>query len=520
MNSFIQRHQDKVIGQLNGFDRIRFRGTLRRLSYVRAMMSYLWDIQVLLKDFGGYADSVRRQICQATEQVAQATGRPLNYVSRSSLVKEDLVRSIALKDGISQGLICILSALEPCQSYEIYRDRVSKQIELQSALRKCLHYYHYYLDPELGFLSIRLQTWLPMTMHICINGREWLARQMDAAGIGYVRRDNCFVQIADVERAQQLMDRQLHTNWPRLLDRLGGPVNPAHGAIFKDQSMPYYWSAQESEWASDVMFHSAAALSGLYPRLIHHGMTTLGSREVLRFLGRKLPAHGGINGHFAGDVVSDLAERPEGMRVKHRVKRNSIKMYNKQSSVLRVETTVNDPADFKAYRAKEGDPEGAKQWRQLRRGVADLYRRAEVCQAANERYLESLATVDQAERLGELVEPLCQPVRWKKKRVRGLNPLSGQDARVLEAIARGEFLINGFRNRDLRGLLFGQPTDAAEKRRQSGQVTRTIRLLRAHGLIHKRPHTHRYVLSPAGHKAITALLAARQADTETLIRAA
>jgi hypothetical protein len=521
MQSFIQRHRDLVIGMLNGFDRLRFRGSKRLLCSVGGMYDYLWQVQVLLKDFKDYAMSLTEQLRQATVQMAEAAGRPLRYLASSSLIKEDLARDLADRDGVTDGLIAIFSAVEPCWSYHIHRNRDRKQLDLVGGPSKCLHYYHYYQHRQLGFLSVRLQTWFPFTIHICINGRAWLGRQLDAAGIGYLRRDNCFVDVAKLERAQQLADRQLKANWPRLLDRLAALANPIHRKMFARVSVPYYWSAQESEWASDVLFRSSAALTELYGRLIHHGMTTHSSREVMRFLGRSVPAQGGIHRGFKGQVVSDLKARPEGIRIKHRVDRNSIKMYNKQGSVLRVETTVNEPRDFKAFRPKEGDPGGPKQWRYLRRGVADLHRRAEVCQAANDRYLESLAAVDLTESLGQLVRPVCRPVNWKGKRVRALHPLSGDDAALLEAVARGEFLLNGFRNGDLRGLLYGKSKPATPQRRQqSAAVTRKLRMLRAHGLIRKVPHTHRYVLTSLGHKTTAAVLSARKADTAKLIAAA
>jgi len=269
------------------------------------------------------------------------------------------------------------------------------------------------------------------------------------------------------------------------------------------------------------MFRSAAALAALYPRLIRHGMQHLGSVDVMRFLGRKVPAHNGRYGTFQGEVVSDLKERPEGMRIKHRVNRNWIKMYDKQGSVLRIETTLNDARDMKVYRPKEGDPRGPKEWRYLRKGVADLHRRAQVSQAANERYLEALAAVEQTRALGELAAGLCRPVTWNGRRVRALNPLSSEDARLLESINRGEFTLNGFRNRDLQGLLYGSsPADPQEARRRSAAVTRKLRLLRAHGLIRKVQKTHRYLLTAAGARTITALLAAKAANTAKLVAAA
>jgi hypothetical protein len=521
MDGFIRRLGSVVTGVLNGFDRLRFRGTKRLLASVKGMMSYLWQMDILLKNFKEHSLAVTEQVRQAAEQVSRASGRPLVYLNSPSIIKEDRAREIARRDGITQGLICILSSVEPCWSYDIHRNRQTRHIELQGGIRKCLHYYHYFLHPTLGFMHARLQTWFPFTMHLCVNGREWLARQMDREGLGYVRKDNCFVAVEDIARAQSLFDRQLRTSWAPMLNKIARQVNPADQDLFARCPVEYYWSAEETEWASDILFRNARELARIYPGLLHYGMTAFGSKEVMRFLGRRTPAQGSIHGNFAGEVVSDLQQRPEGIRIKHRLNRNSIKMYDKQGSVLRVETTINDARDMKVYRPKEGDEDGQKSWRYMRKGVADLHRRAQVSQAANERYLEAMATAEDKTPLREWTDPLCRPVKWKGKQVRALNPLSSEDAALLSAVNRGEFTLHGFRNRDLRKVLYGdKESPAAEVRRQSAAVTRRIRMLRAHGLIRKLPHTHRYQVSTRGRQSITALLMAREADTSKLIHAA
>jgi hypothetical protein len=419
-------------------------------------------------------------------------------------------------------LVCVLRCVEPCWSYDVRR---FGSPELKGATRKCLHHYHYFMHPVLGFMHVRMQSWMPMTMHVCMNGREWLARRMDQAGLGYTQADNCFTALADPAEAQRLFDELLQTDWPRELNALAASVNPAHAEVFARCPQDYYWSVDESEWASDVMFKTPQGLAQVYPNMVRHGMLNLGSPEVLRFLGRKLAEPGGGNGKLhpklTAEVSTDLRRRIEGVRIKHRVNSNSIKMYDKQGSVLRVETTLNQPRDIKVYRPKEGDQDGTKQWRYLRKGVADLWRRGEVCQAANERYLTAMSAVDHPTPLGQLVEGLCQPATWHGGRVRGLNPLAAHDGALLQAVSRGEFTISGFRNRDLRALLYPvQTTDPGESRRRCGAVTRKLRLLRAHGLIHKVPRTHRYMVSDKGRTAITALLTARAADTAKLAAAA
>jgi hypothetical protein len=521
MNTFLQRHQSSVTGMLSGFDRLRFRGTLRMLAHQGGFASFLRIIQVKLKDFGQWVQQMTGLVREATEQIAQAAGRPVIFLSSPSVCKEDVAREIARRDGIQRGLICVLSCVEPCFSYSV---RKWGSPELKGGTRKCLHYYHYLMDPTFGFMNVRVQSWMPMTIHVCINGREWLGRRMEEAGLGYRRADNCFTALEDTRAASRLFDRFLRINWPLELNRLSAAAHPARQRILSEFRQDYYWSVQESEWASDVMFKDAAALAQVYPHLIRHGMLSLGSRDVLRFLGRKVTEGGKFNPKLTAEVSTDLRERIEGVRIKHRVATNSIKMYDKQGSVLRVETTINQPRDMKVYRPKEGDEGGEKAWRYLRRGVADLWRRGELCQAANERYLDAMAAVKQPAPLGELTERLCRAVHWRagksrRQRVRGLNPLGREDATLLEFVSRGEFTLSGFRNRDLRGLLAG-PTDARQARQHSGAVTRKLRLLRAHGLIRKVPHTHRYLVTAKGRLQIAALLTARAADTAKLAAAA
>lgn len=515
--TFIQQCGKNILGVLHGFDRIRFRGTRRLLACVKGMMSFLRQRQVLLKEFNGFAGAITAEVRQAAENEAVKQGRPIVYLHNSVMDKEAWARKVAKRDGIQQGLIGVLKAVERCWSFEVGPNRAEKKLELRCKPSKCLHYYHYFMDPEVGLTYVRLQTWFPFSVHIGMNGREWLARQMDKIGLAYRRRDNCFAWIEDWTRAQSLMNEQLRTDWPGLLNRLLGQANSALGIIDPWQVMPYYWSMDEGEWASDLAFSSSKTVTKWAPRLFRHAWLNFDSNDVMHFLGNKALTEYGPHGNFQGEVVSDLKRRPEGTRIKHRLGANWIKMYDKQGSVLRVETVINDPHDMKVYRTKEGDDEGEPDWLKLRKGVADIHRRAEISQKANERYLAALASVDDSRTLAELTAGVCRPASKQGIRARALNPLAAEDGRLLEVVNRGEFTINGFRNRDLRELLFpNPPTDPAEQRRQSAAITRKLRLLRAHGLIQKIPKTHRYQLSPHGRDVINALLIARQASTAKL----
>lgn len=519
MQEFVRQHAGRVIGVLNGFDRLRFKGTLRRISSVRGLGSFLSYMGVLLKDAGGWMQQRSEELKKASLAMAEELGRPVQYVNDSALRKEDLALEIARRDGIEAGLVCVLTAVEPCQSFEIRRNHQGKKLELVSRPRKCLHLYHYFQHPQLGLMHLRLQSWFPFTLWSCVNGRRWLCRMLQQQGIGHVQRENCLVDVADLGRAQELAASQVKIDFAALLDPLVEQVHPLHRSMFADYPMDYYWSCQDSEWASDILFKSEAELSGLYPRLIQHGMQNLSCTAVMRFLGRKAPA-AAYRGNFAGEVVSDLKTRPEGIRLKHWVNGNSIKMYNKQGSVLRIETTIVQPRDFKVFRPTQANPR-IKRWQKMRKGVADLPRRAQVSQAANQLYGQMMAAARCTTPLKELAEPLCQRTHYRNQPVRGLNPLAPQDALLLETVNRGEFAINGFRNRDLRRHLYPQgTTDPQEQKRRSAATTRKLRMLRAHGLIKKVTRTHRYVLTRTGREVITTLLAARAADAPSLLNAA
>ena len=519
MLEFIRRHAGSVMGVINGFDRLRFRGTLLRIANAAGLRTFLSYTGVLLKDAGDWMNERTERIKEASLAMAKEAGRPVQYLNDPSIRKEDLAREIAVRDGVEDGLVCVLTAVEPCWSFDIRRNRELKKLELVSRYRKCLHIYHYFQDRRFGLMHMRLQTWFPFTLWCCVNGREWLARQLDEQKIGYVKRDNCLVAVDDMRRAQELADEQVLSDWPALLNPIAALAHPAHQQVFKDYPMDYYWSCQDSEWASDILFKSPKDLSDLYPHLIRHGMQNISCEQVMRFLGRKVPAVGGRYGTFAGEVVSNLKERPEGIRLKHSVNGSSVKMYNKQGSVLRIETTIVQPRDFKVYRGTQADPED-KKWRKLRKGVVDLRRRAEVSQAANDRYAQAMAAAKCDKALKDLTEPVCRRVKQQGRSIRALNPLGTEDGQLLETVNRGEFAINGFRNRDVRKHLYPKPTtDTDEQRRRGAAVTRKLRLLRGHGLIKKVPKTHRYVLTDRGRETIATVLAARSADAARLLAA-
>jgi len=520
MNDFISRFQDQLSGTLSGFDRLVFLGTLWR-NRLSGLKGYLWAHDLGAKDFGEHAEQMSKQVKEAALAPMVAAHRPVRYLNSGKDNKQQIALQIAQQDGVTEGPICSLYAVELCSSYAIKRNPETQQPELQIAPRKCVFVYQYWMHPVLGFMSVRLQTWFPFPIHIYMNGREWLAQQMNRAAIQYRRHANCFPWIEDTTRAQELMNEQLKVNWKELLNPIAERIHPLlYSSMSLKYPMEYYWTCAESEWAMDLMFRNPEQLRRMVPALMQLGIVGFSSPDVLRFMGKQVSRQGGPFGQ-ALPLTSDLKIRPNGARVKHRLGPNSLKIYDKaydaRGAILRSEATITVSKYFKVYRPTEA-PDSALAWRPMRQSIADLHRRAEVSQQILDRYCSALAVIDDSTTLEELTATIERRVRWKGKSVRALHPFDPQDYTLLQAVNRGEFAINGFRNRDLQDLLYSTPARTkAEKRKRSAAISRKLRMLRAHGLIRKRQKSHRYDVTPGGRPILNAILMAHQVTLKKLL---
>jgi hypothetical protein len=351
-----------------------------------------------------------------------------------------------------KGLIVVFSVLEPCRTFS-FRFEKGKPF-VQSAKRKCLFLYFYFMDRDFGLIHVRLQTWFPLQIQVYVNGHEWLARRLDQKQIRYRKFENAFVWIEDLVKAQKLSHQFSSLNWPRLLTRYAKKVNP----LFRDllQSMSYYWVTTQSEYSTDVLFKSPDHLEQLFPRLLSHSTLCFGAKQVMSFLGRKLYSH------FQGDVVSDLMDfsikRLPGIRIKHRVKQNWLKMYNKAGSVLRLEMVINDPTEFKIRKRVWRNGHNVMEWVDMRKGVAYLFRYREVSLAANGRYLDALAEVDDPTDALQTLDRITTRKQVAPQRtVRAFNPVAREDHQLFQVLLNGQHCVRGFSNPDIRDKLQDSP---------------------------------------------------------------
>lgn len=507
MQSFLDKHAAKINGVISCFDRMLFRGYLPIMSGY-AMAQFLRQEHIQYKDLKSFLLSNTAAVKDHAVDMARKQGRPYLYVASSGTRKEERAREIAAQEGIETGLVCVFSQLEPCNTFSFLYGK--EQPFVKSARRKCLHIYYYFMDREFGLIHVMVQTWFPMRMQVCVNGHHWLANKMTAHGIGYTQCDNAFVWIEDTERAQRFADRLASIDWPRVLNDYARRINPHMGKLLG--RMDYYWVTSQCELASDVMFRSPGALRELYSKLISHSMQCFGAREVMNFLGKKLV------GQFRGEVVSDITDRGKrrlpGMRIKHRAKMNWIKMYDKVGSVLRIETVINQPEVFRVRKRVQRKGRQVTEWVPMRKGVANLFRYRDVSMAANARYLEALAVVDDP---AQAIQQLHSITSRKRTRagvsVRAFNPLSEEDQAIFKAVLSGDHTINGLRNRDIRERLGGSPALRAcgnDTRKQSAKVSRLFHRLHAYRLIAKIPHARRWRLTKKGWALLSASVSLKE----------
>jgi hypothetical protein len=514
---FTKLYHQQVYGVIEGLDRIRFRGTERMLSNLGGFARVLSRLGVLLKDFGAWAETTTKRLRACCDEQADMLGIPVRYLRCGGVDKDALARQIAREEGVSKdGSICMLSVVETCLAPTVVPNRASKHLEVQMRPRRCLFIYYYFDHPQVGFGHVRLQTWAPYGATICLNGRHWLEKLLLANGVDHLKVGNCFPWVADVAAAQKLMDAQLQTNWPELLDGLVLKMCPVLPGLCMPFEIRYYWSAEETEFATDVMFRSKAVLDALFPKLVLYGMRVSDCRAVLRYFAKR--SADSSCGCVPDQIMSDCRRRHEGVRIKHWVNGDSVKMYNKEGVVLRVETTINNARNFKAFRSANDDPSKPCTWQKMRKGVSDLHRRCEVSRNSNARYLDAMGTLQVEKTLHEVAAGVCNRTSVKGRTVRGLNPWNALDFKLLTFLAKGEWAVNGFRNKTLCRWLESKADTlpAEERKRLSAKATRLMGMLRAHGLIRKMARENRYVLTQKGQLLAGSLLVASGIEIKQL----
>jgi hypothetical protein len=488
MSGLTDRYAGRIAGVIECLDRVVITGTLPTACYADGMTRFLYAHQIRIFDYFDFTKPLKDGIHKNAKRLAAEAGLEIEFIRKSrSFRKEERVQEILKERGDHPGLVHVFSAMESCTSYKPWHDKSTHRTFLKPDGGRCLHYYFYFIDEELGLCYLRVPTWCPFRLQFYFNGHNWLARQLEKQGIGYQMLDNAFVAIDDWTTAQQLADhfdvRELH----RRLDQYAARFCPV-GQTFGES---YHWSLMQTEYASDIVFDRAEDLAGVYEEIIRTAVHAVKAEQIATFLGKKLHAN------YAAEMGTHFSTRIEGTCIKHHAAgKAAIKMYDKFGRILRIETTVNDVHFFKHYRKVE-HRDGTSSMKQapVQKTIYSLPVLMELCRAANRRYRNFVSVLEDPSEGLKKLRKIAQPVREAGRNYPGFNLLAPKDQELFQVIARGEHHISGFNNRSLRRVL---------SQKSSSQISRLLKRLRTHGLIKKVGRTYKYYLTKLGQVAVIA----------------
>jgi hypothetical protein len=319
-----------------------------------------------------------------------------------------------------------------------------------------------------------------------------LAGKLKAAGIGYRTLDNAFVEIADFAAAQRLADEFPVADLHKILDGYAHRCCPVIAGLEQE----YHWSLMQVEYATDIVFRTAADLKALYETLSHTAIHAIRPEHVATFFGRKLVVE------TTAETTGRLKTIVQGTCIKHQLGPATIKMYDKHGFVLRIETTTNDVSFFKCHRLVEHkDRAATSQVANVKKSIYSLPDVRELFSAANRRYLAFISALDDDTEGRENLDRISRPRDDNGRRYRGINFFSAEDLDLLRAVACGEQAISGLRHKDLRRHLPG---------RKRNWISRALKRLRTHGLLRKIGRTYKYYLTELGQRVILAGLKLRE----------
>ena len=472
-----ERFEPELDGVLNCYDRVVITGNVQAWCYPKGMTSYLYQQNVRIFDYAKFAEPFRERIRENAELLAKEAGIEIEFVRKKDFRKEARIQGILKERGEAAGLVHIFSAMESCNSYKPWHDKQTGKTFLKADSGKCLHYYFYFVDEELGLCYLRVPTWCPFRLQFYFNGHGWLANQLKAEGIEFERVDNAFSHISDFERANKLAKE---FDVERLSQRLNAFAN-RYCPVVAEQNMNYYWSLMQVEYATDFVFKNQDTLQAFYPHLLETLTHAVKPADIATFLGRKL------NGNYQGEMGNRFNKRWLGSRIKHQMGPVSIKMYDKFSFILRIETTVNQVDFFKQYRqVQKRDGTTVTKWAPMKKTIYSLPPLQDVLFAANQRYIKFLASIATPDVGIVKLHRLAETKTENNHRYKGFNLFSEEDTSLFRTLLLGQFTITGFTNKQLRLFLAHLSVS---------QTTRIIARLRVHGIVKKVAKCYKYYIT-------------------------
>ena len=493
--SFLAKFSSLIAWVHSCFDRVIFKGHLP-ISQPAAFERFVdYELKIRRTDFLKVrGPQWSERLVVHSKVIAEKAGRPWEYhsghVDKDAWAKEQLAQNPVL-----DGLVGVLCVMEACRTFKLACGQDRPGFVFASVPQRVLYYY--FVDKELGLMHVRLQTWAPFTCQVYANGHDYVARQLQKKGIAFEQVDNAFVHLADPAAAQRCADRFAKLPWPKILERYARRVNPLLQAELRGLS--HYWVADQAAYATDVRFASKHALAGLFGRLLAFALLTFSPKKIFGYLGRRW------HERFDGEVQTHYKSvREPGACIKHFMKRNWLKMYDKLGLLLRVETVINQPGEFKVFRkCQHRDGTTSWDWFPMCKGVGNLRHYQHHALACNRRYLEALAAVDDPTPGYDDLKTLTEPQRHHGRSYAGFNPAREEEVRLFAAVLAGDHAAQGFRNEHIRAALYTESRNDPSRHRRSAAVGRLLKRLHVRGLVAKVPHSRRWRVTARGRRVMS-----------------
>jgi len=340
MTTLTERHTSEILGTPSCFDRVA--GALPDGCHAGAMAGHPTAQGIRLFGYPQRAFLHRGEFREHAGRQAHDSGLEFDFVRRKDFRREKLIQGIIAERRDHEGLVHILSAMEPRESFKPWRAKASGKSFVKSTEARCLHYYFYcfyFVDPALGLCYLRVPTWAPFRLQCYFNGHNALPK-FQRSGMARTLIDNAFEGIAGFSEARELADalniERLHRHPDRRV--------AAYGPVARHLRAGLHWSLMQVEYATDLVFRTPADFQSLYEALTHTAIHAINPEHIAAFLA--LP----LTGAYQGEIGNDF---PTSTLRAHHIGAAAIKLYDKLAGRARAECAASDVTFFERHLAVE-----------------------------------------------------------------------------------------------------------------------------------------------------------------------
>lgn len=482
--------KNKILREISWWDRVIFRGTIQCLSYQKGLEKYLNSNGIKLKDFLGWAKRLSEKMINGAKMIAERHKVPYIFLTSYKTNKDDLIKGIILQQKITKGIVAVIGTQEVDNSYDIYRNKETKKLDLVSRQRRSIHFYFYFISPLTGLCFFRVQGFLPFKVSVYMNGREILAKELERNKIKYSKDKNCINWVDNFEEIEKIKRSITVKYLHKIMDQWSKQFVNVLPELNKQWDIKYKWVIQQVEYATDVIFKEQEYLEKIYKDLIEYLGYSATPKDVLKFLGIKMA------GRLGGKVSIDKKVTYMGTRIKYYWVPNILKMYNKAGNVLRIEVTYNDVRKIKMNRwVKCKDGQNRKKKTSLKRSIYSLNHLEKHALAVQKRFIKYLSKARSPHVGREILTNMAESKKLNNRSYKGFNILKEEESSIIQTMLCGDFLIHGLTNKRIRKEIQEKYSTGNYT---TSKISRILKRCAVFKLIRRMPHSYTYHLTDLG----------------------